>query len=277
MTLRERNAYFKIGIFIASVVIALLAVASFIIFGVKPPIYPEVLLEAHQRAVGLINSFLNPSPYAAFVSILLSSVYALVSILFIYYFFEKTQAPEILFIAFFVLSFAFESGRLMIPLKKVYDLPSIYLIMSDRAMLFGRYFGIFSLFTASLYASGLDIQKQNNNILILAAVSLVLALGIPIDGFTWNSNLIMTSGYPHLFNMAELSIALITLASFLISALSRGNKAYLLISLGALLALLGRNLLLNADTWATPFVGIALLGVGTWLICTKLHGVYLWL
>jgi hypothetical protein len=207
----------------------------------------------------------------------LSSVYALVAILFIYYFFEKTQAPEILFIAFFVLSFAFEAGRIMIPLKKAYDLPSVYLIMSDRVMLFGRYFGIFSLFAASLYAAGLDIQKQKNNILILTAVSLALSLGIPIDGFTWNSNLIMTSGYPHLFNMVELSIALITLTSFLVSALSRGNRAYLFISLGAFLALLGRNLLLNTDTWAAPFIGIALLGAGTWLVCTKLHSVYLWL
>ena len=221
MTLRERNVCFKIGIVAASVIIVLLAVASFIIFRINPPIYPEILLEAHQRALGLINGFFSPSPYAAFASILLSSVYALVSIAFIYYFFEKTQAPEILFIAFFALSFAFEAGRIMIPLKKAYDLPSVYLIMSDRAMLFGRYFGIFSLFAASLYASGLDIQKQKNNILILTAFSLVLSLGIPIDGFSWNTNLIMTSGYPHLFNMVELSIALITLTSFLISALSR--------------------------------------------------------
>ncbi|MDR1073272.1 MAG: hypothetical protein LBL45_06315, partial [Treponema sp.] len=65
--------------------------------------------------------------------------------------------------------------------------------------------------------------------------------------------------------------------SFLISTLTRGSDAYLFVSLGVLLALAGRGFLLNADTWVAPILGALFLGTGAWLVCTRLHSVYLWL
>jgi hypothetical protein len=40
---------------------------------------------------------------------------------------------------------------------------------------------------------------------------------------------------------------------------------------------LGRAILLTADSWAGPATGLVFLAFGTWLICTNLHKVYLWL
>jgi hypothetical protein len=277
MTLRERNTVFKTGIGIAAVAIALIAGASALILPVRPPVFPALLNEASGGAAGVFPAFFPLAPYAAFTSFLASALYALVALIAIYYFFEKTQSPEILFFAFFVLSFSLEAVRVVIPLKKVYELPHLYLIMAERVLLFGRYFGLFSLFTASVYASGFDVQKQKNNILVLLSVVLVLSLGVPIDGFSWDNSLSMTTGYHGLFKMVEVSIALITVTSFLISAFSRGSREYVFISGASLLAFLGRDFLLYADTWFAAALGVALLAAGTWLICTKLHSVYLWL
>jgi hypothetical protein len=47
--------------------------------------------------------------------------------------------------------------------------------------------------------------------------------------------------------------------------------------MGAFLALLGRGLLFQADTWITPLPGLTCLVVGTLFICGKLRQVYLWL
>jgi hypothetical protein len=74
-----------------------------------------------------------------------------------------------------------------------------------------------------------------------------------------------------------MTIVLITMISFFVSAYSRGTREYVFIGIGSLLVFLGRNILLNADTWVTPLPGLVSLGAGTWFICTQLHRVYLWL
>ena len=87
----------------------------------------------------------------------------------------------------------------------------------------------------------------------------------------------MINGYVPMFRLIETGTALITVLSFFIAASSRGSKEYILIGIGALLVFFGRNLLLNADTWASPLPGIILLSAGMWYICTRLHKIYLWL
>ncbi|MDR2101692.1 MAG: hypothetical protein LBP43_03900 [Treponema sp.] len=277
MTLARRNYFFKAGIIISLISLTVIAAASFVIL----PVYPDLTAAAVQRSGGIIQTFivpfLDPVPHVPFIAMIGAVLYSLISLILIYYFFEKTQAPEILFFAFFVLSFAFEGFRTMVPVKKVYELPTVYLIMASRVLLFGRYFGVFSLFAASVYAAGWDVQKQGNVIFVIAIVSLMIALNVPIDGLSWDSSLMTIIGYRGLLMLAEITIVLITMVSFFVSAYSRGTREYILIGIGSLLVFLGRNILLNADTWITPLPGLVSLGAGTWFICTQLHRVYLWL
>jgi hypothetical protein len=256
--------------------IAVIAVSPAIL-----PHYPEMVAGAAQRASGipgaLINSIMAPASYVPFVTMVLSIVYAVVTLFLIYYFFEKTQAPEILFVAFFTLSFAFESGRIMAPLQSAYNLPIFFLIAACRFMLFGRYFGVFSLLTASVYAAGLEIRQQSRVIMVIALVTSLFTLMVPVDGLSWDSTLAMLSAYPGMFRSVDLGVFLITCLSFFVSAYSRGSREYILIGTGSVLVFLGRRLLLGADTWITPFPALAILILGTWFICSQLHRVYLWL
>jgi hypothetical protein len=277
MTLRERNLFFKVGIAIALLSIICLTLTSIIAFYNQPDVFSLLIDETSKRS-GVTGLHFGPIwDYAAFASMIGSVVYALFALVFIYSFFEKTKAPEILFFAFFVISFALEACRIMIPLKEANELPSIYLIASGRILFFGRYFGLFSLFMASVYASGFNVQQQKNNILFLLIISFIFALDIPIDGFSWTSSLSMVNGYPRLFRMVELGVTLITLATFFIAALSRGSKDYIFVGLGALAVFIGRSLLINADALFALCAGLLLLSFGTWLICIRLHSIYLWL
>jgi hypothetical protein len=276
MTLSERNNVFKAGICIASGGLVFMVITAFVII----PAYPPVLGETTRRSAGIIQGlaafFLKPSPYVPLVSMISAVLYAFIAIIVIYYYFEKTQSPEILYIGFFVLSFALEASRIMIPLKIRYELPSVYLIMASRVLLFGRYFGIFSLFVASVYAANLKVQSQRSSIFIIALITLMTALGIPIDGLSWDSSLCMIRGYSTMFSIVEVGVVLISLVSFFISAYTRGIKEYAFIGIGSFLVILGRNMLFSADTWITPFPGALLLALGTWSICTQLHKIYLW-
>jgi hypothetical protein len=277
MTLSGRNTLFKAGIVLAALCTMLVIFGSFAAFPAYPFLSEETTRRPEGVLAGFISRFLNINLYAAHASVAGSVLYALIALILIYYFFETTQSPEILFIAFFVVSFSLEAMRLILPLGKVYDIPSLYLLMASRILLFSRYFGIFSLFTASVYAVGLDVQKQRNVLLVITVATLTIALGVPIDVQTWDSSLNMINGYISLFRLIETAVVLITVVSFLVAAYSRGSKEYITISVGTLLAFLGRNLLLSADTWISPVSGILFLSFGIWFICTRLHKIYLWL
>jgi hypothetical protein len=245
------------------------------------PVYPSMEDQITRRTESIFHEFagkfLNAKLMAVHCAILTLVLYSFFSMILTYYSFEKTQSPEILFVAFFAASFSLEALRLILPLGWVYEIPSLYVLMSSRIILFSRYFGIFSLFTASVYAVGFKSQKQRNIILIIAVITLIIILGIPIDTQVWDSGLNMIYGYVSMFRLIEAGTFFITTISFFIAAWSRSSREFIFIGVGSALAFLGRNILLNADTWAGLPTGLLFLVVGTWLICTKLHKIYLWL
>jgi hypothetical protein len=277
MTLYGRNVFFRIEIVMAALFLILTGILAFKVL----PACPAAMADSARRSPGIIQGliarFLEPSPYIPVVSVAAGGLFSCVALVLIYFSFEKTQAPEILFISLFVLPFSFEALRLLMPLQKIRAIPSVYLLLAFRLLLFGRFFGIFALFAAGVYAAGLEVQKQLNVILIAVFVSLVVALGVPIDIFTWDSSFSVINGYLSLFRMIESVILIMTMMSFFISAWSRGTREYIAIGAGSFLACAGRNILLSGDTWISPLPGVLLLAAGTWLISTKLHKVYLWL
>jgi hypothetical protein len=277
MTLYGRNVLFRVEIIISALFIAGTVILAFKVLPICPAVMEESVRRSPGIIQGLIASFLAPSPYVPFISLAGGGIYSFVTLVLIYVSFEKTQAPEILFITLFVLSFSFEAVRLLTPLQKIWVIPSVYLLLASRILLFGRFFGIFALFAAGVYAAGLEVQKQLNVILIIVFISLFISLGIPIDILTWDSSFSMINGYLSLFRMTETVILVITMMSFFISAWSRGTPEYIAIGTGSFLVYAGRNILLSGDTWISPVPGLLLLAAGAWLICTKLHKVYLWL
>ena len=276
MTLSVRNIYFRSGIILSLLALVTCLSLSFIVF----PVYPQagaVALRTRGLLQPLVSHFFAAHPYVAFVTMLGAVLYAFITMILIYYFFEKTQSPEIFFFVLFVSSFAFEALRVVVPLGVVHELPSVYLVIASRALLIARYFGLFSLFAASVYAAGLAVQKQGNIVGIIGVAAMIIALGIPVDGLAWDSSLMMLSGYTSMLGMVEAGVVLITALSFFIAAYSHGSREYIFIGIGSLLAFIGRALLLTADTWVSPLPGLALLSAGTWLISVQLHRVYLWL
>jgi len=277
MTLSERNLAFKLGIVLSFLCLLICIIISLKVF----PVYASMETEIIRRSDGILRAltgkFFNAKLPAVHCCIVVSVLYSFFSLILIYYFFEKTQSPEILYVVFFAASFSLEALRLIIPLARVYEIPSLYQLMASRTILFCRYFGIFSLFTAGVFAGGLKAQKQRNIIMIITVTTLIIILGVPIDTQVWDSSLNMINGYTSMLKLIEAGTFFITTISFFIAAWSRSSHEFVFIGAGSVLAFLGRNILLNADTWTNLPIGLLLLAAGTWLICTRLHKVYLWL
>jgi hypothetical protein len=276
MTLSERNAFFKTGIAFCAICTLLILAASFLVF----PVY-EVMGENTRRPADFfqvfVSNFLDADYVAVHVSLILSVLFSLVGIILIYSFFEQTSSPEILYIAFFTISFSFEVIRLILPLQFIYGIPSPYILIASRVLLFARYFSVFSLFTAGVCATGLEVQKTSTIIIVVIISTLVCTFSVPIDIQTWDTSLNVLCGYISMFRLIEAIAFFSTVISFFAAVNIRGSKEYIRIGFGVIFALIGRNMLLGADNWAASAAGIVLLSIGIWFVCSKLHKIYLWL
>ena len=230
MTLSERNNFLRGGIFFAAFSLCLIAAGGFFAFPAYPDSATAAALRPQGIIQGLIKSLVKPSAYVPFWTMAGAVLYSFVGIILIHYFFEKTQCPEILFFAFFVMSLSFEFTRIAIPLKEVFSFSSVYLITASRFLLFGRYFGLFSLFISSVYAAGLDSQKQQNAFFILIMATLVIVLNVPVDSLSWDSSLRMLNGYNSMFAMVEAGIWAVTLITFFIIYLSSLIAIFIIIA-----------------------------------------------
>ena len=276
MTLYERNTFFKLGILFCSLCTLLLVFASFLTI----PSYQNIDENFHRPNgifQGITGFFMENDYYAVHSSLILSVLFSFIGIILIFYFFERTSAPEILYIAFFTISLSFEVIRLILPMHFIYNFPSVYVRIAFKILFFARYFGIFSLFAASICAAGLDVQKTRNVIFAIFIAVLLIIFGVPIDVLSWDTSLNMVNGFSSTFKMIELTVYLTAMISFFIAAKTRDSKEYIYVAIGMILALFGRNILLNTDNWISPVFGILLLSFGTLFLCSKLHRIHLWL
>jgi len=276
MTFSERNALFKVGIVICTISTLLILAVSFLVV----PSY-QTINENFSRPAGFLHAFISRildfDYLAVHVSVILAVLFSINGIVLIHYFFEQTSAPEILYIAFFTISFSFEIIRLILPLHFIFNIPSLYMLLTSRLLLFTRYFGIFSLFAAGICAAGLEAQKASIVILVIIIAALIITFSVPIDTQNWDTSFNIVNGYISMFRLIETIAFITTILSFLIAVNVRGSKDYAYIGLGVLIALIGRNLLISADNWVFSILGVLLLSAGTWFICLKLHTIHLWL
>jgi hypothetical protein len=274
VTLTVRNRYLLAGI-----AVSLVALSAVLLLAYRClPYFPGLAAEAASRPPALpLLAKLPANPYAPFCVIAVSAIYAVIAQILVYHSFEKTQSPEILFFALFIFSFTFVSGRLLLPLEEIYDLPRAFVAAAERLEQFGRIFGMFSLFVSSVYAAGLKAQRQGTVLFSVTIAALLIALRIPIDSLSWDTNFRLASGYRRMFSVLEMIMITLTVAGFLVSAHTRGAKEFFFAGIGVLCTALGRVFLLDADAVLPLFPAAVSLGAGTWLVSRQLRRIYLWM
>jgi hypothetical protein len=277
MTLSRHTLLLKLGITVAACATAGILIVSRMTLGLCKE-FVERAAETGRRAgfpflAGLLPP---PAPYAAYLTIIAAAFYALAALILLFYFFEKTQSIEARFFMFFVFSFVFETLRAALPLSVLLNLPGEYIGLSAHTLVFFRYFGIFSLFCASLYSAGLKTEKEENIIFPLIVITLFISFRLPVNQFTWDTSLYLVNGYPSAFTLLEAAVSLLTVLSFFAGAARRATREYRWVGAGAFLVIVGRAALFYSDTYIQPVLGALPLIAGTYLICAYLRKIYLW-
>jgi len=276
MTLSERNAFFRVAIAFSTISALLALAVSYLVV----PFYKTTV--ENTRRPGEFTQFflgrlLETDYFAVHASLVALVVFSLAALFLILSFFEQTSTPEILYISLFIFSFSFETIRLALPLHLIYTIPSFYILILLRVLLFARYFGIFSIAAAGLFAAGLEVQMTRNLILIIFATAIAVVTSVPIDTQSWDTSLNIIYGFKSIFMVIEAAAFITAVVSFFIASNVRGSVEYIYIGIGIMFAFIGRYFLLYFDNWAGPVPGIIMLSLGTWSACSKLHRIYLWM
>jgi hypothetical protein len=283
MTLSGRNALFKTGIVFSCLVLLGILQTSPQIIGQLDSLCEQAQarpLSGRFLAIfgrgDLAQLLFGSAPLMPYVVSLCAVVFAAGTLLFIYYYFEVTQSPEIFFFACFALSVCFEAFRMVLPLRSAMNLPIFLTAAGGRIVLFGRFAGLFSFLAASIYTAGLKTQKENAAFAPVCVVALVLARAVTLDTLSWDRSLVLNVGDGIMFPVMELCVALLCAATFLIAAWQKSSRDYVMLALAAVLCLAGRALFANADAWSSFGLGFVMLCAGSWLFCRRLHTMYLW-
>ena len=277
MTLSRHTLLLKLGITVAACAAGAILVVSKMTLGLCKELVDRAAETGRRAGFPFLSDFLPPpEPYAAYLTMIIAVFYALAALILLFYFFEKTQSIEARFFMFFVFSFVFETLRAALPLSMMLNLPGEYIGLSAHTLVFFRYFGVFSLFCASLHSAGLKTEKEENIIFPLIVATLFISFRLPINQFTWDTSLYLVNGYPTAFMFLEITVSLLTVFSFFAAATRRAVREYYWVGVGAFFVLVGRAALFYGDTYLQPVLGAIPLAAGTYLICAYLRKIYLW-
>ena len=270
MTIRFRNRVTLIFFFIA---LAILFISGFLIMyhyftgGMQlPDVYKK----------GLSNQLLlryNPSIVLA--GIIFEIIYVCITTMIIYHSFEKTQAPDIAFFLIFLAACLCDSSRFFIPVFRLADSYSTFLLKLGNVHLFARLLAPLGLMGNTILCSDELKQNTDRNCLITIIIALFFSELIPLNTAVILPNYCVSYGY----------VKAIRLTSFLIIILSavylffdnKKNEYRQIMTLGFIMLSVGYTLLFYCYNILGFAAGLLLLGFGTSFYLNEVHKHYLWL
>lgn len=267
MTITARNNTIR-----ASLGLSLLLLIGF--FGVLVDTY-----FFHPSGVGLMQ--ILHGGYAdirtvSLVSVLLLVVYSVAGGILLHTFFRKTVSSEMFFFTFFVISMSLEAARIADLLIVAQNAPAYYEVVVTRAVYFGRFLGVFCLFTSGLYATGIDYQRFEIVLGISLLLAFTLAFSIPVTSVAGAPTLVNRLGSRSQLLSVFFALELFSVLNFLLASFLKRNRDYIWMAAGLFLVIVGKDLLFFLVSPVPDAVAAVLLFAGTMLFGNRTHVVYLW-
>ena len=218
----------------------------------------------------------NYSPFAVLNLIFVKTIFAFAAGLILRNLFQKIASPEIFFFGLAILSLSLTSVRSLLLIEGVLDYP-IYLSETiTRAVYFGKIITVLCLFTSGLFSTGISFQKQESFLLLIALISFVLSVIIPIDLFETNIILLRGNGSEYGMNIIFILLQVFAVLNFIVGAIKNNNYDYLFLAVGVGMVAIGNELLFVLIPGWISIGAILLLISGTILFGYKIHKIYQW-
>ncbi len=270
MTLRTRNRI-NIGISAFSALILALDITLAVLQILNGTFAVPLSGMAHDGKRFLLTKY---NPDVVVISLYIQILYVTVTAYLIFRSFEKTQAPELIFISLFLASVLLESIRLWITLFHLAGTFSAFLIFCANINLFARIMTPLSLFM--LAVMGTESQRQNaeQNIIITIIIVLMLCIAVPMNTVGITPNLSVKYGFGNVISASTVIMLLLAAATFSVTNRKKGfadsiTAGFWLMSYGSVEIFDCTDILKAAVTFSALFIG-------TYIYIRGLHNQYMW-
>ena len=264
MTLSMRNAILLIGVGLNLLILFLFGAGLFVIA-------PAV------EGPGDLVSWFAGSYGGDLIFLLFLQLFSLLSVLILYGSFRKTASPEIFFFLLFLLAISMDGLRALPPALRFMRMPIYLDQLVIRFLYLARFFGVFSLFTAGLFANGMQYQKLSIAFGIGLLAAFTLASLLPVA-----ESALLDGGLPVYLHISDvmavlLSLRALSILNFTVAWIRNNNRDYLWLSFASLLVLLGNEVMVRTENPVLRIgAGMALIS-GTVLFARRTHEIYLWI
>lgn len=275
MTITSRNVLLAVAAIAAGCALGATAVALF--FSAPHPAVP-VLDAATDTVDWLLWRWptRDTMPIAALGVALGLGVVSFVGLLMFRRLFRRTSSAEIFFVAIFLATLSIEQFRVLQYLVLLYDLPIHFGALVSRAIRFGHLVGGFSLFTAGLYAAGVEYPRTGSVLLVLNLLSFAIVYFMPVDALELMPLLVHRVGTGQTLDILLVVLSFLTIANYVYSAARGLREDSAVIASCAVAVVIGRSMLLFPPNLAAAVAGGALLLAGLTVYAWANRAYYLW-
>ena len=274
MTIAGRNRILIFGICIdvlmvvGSVSCCIAIVAHNLLAGL--PVPPETSLRLLRLPIFAYSN------YAAMIGVAVLPLIALVLLIRVFVFFEKTHALEISFFGLFIFALSVEALQLLFPLQARYPLLTVFMAPVARIIFFFRFGACLSLLTSSLFAHKTFTRETGSIIFLLCFIAFALSYVIPIDTVHKLSFFSFSRSYRYLLYSFSGIVCALAVVSFLLVGIYRSITEYRKAAFRLLVMLIAYTLLLYTGSWFFTVLGIGALLAAGFFFLKAIHQFYLW-
>jgi hypothetical protein len=206
----------------------------------------------------------------------LSAGFALGGGLLFRIYFRRSISVEVFFFTLFLLSFFFEAFRLGVLYIIIREQPFSLGILFTRFVHFGRFFRVYCLFTAGLFAVTTKSWKPWLFLGVTALVSFTLVAGIPINPTELLPQMLYEVGNGPYMLVITLFFSFFSVVNLVLAAALKSTGEYYYLAGAAALVLGGNVIVMYFLSPLLLILGGCFLVGGSFFFGKMIHDLYLW-
>lgn len=274
MTLYTRNKLLLVFSILSALVAVFFAIALVVFFSNGD--HNESLIAPFKADLSLWSIVVTPNSLSAIISLIVFSAYVPIVGFAVYFSFEKTKSPEMLYYIAILFGFFAESFRLCIPLFSLTEGYSNFLRFIGRAAFFGQMQVILAILVQGALTANNEIRDSDKYLGIISVVALIFAMTIPLDVTVIRLHFAPKYGFESLFATIRVVFTIICFVAMFLSNKSKESSDYKKATLDFLILCIGYILLLNCTTFIILIIGTTFFLIGTTQFFKNQHHYYMW-
>ncbi len=268
MTLSTQNKFLLFFSFLSAII------GAFFIVGIIVFFYNSALNAPD--TISLISLLTETTQVYSIHTLIFFALYVPIAGFTVYFTFEKTKSPEMLYYIAMLIGFFAETFLLCIPIFSLQNGYTTFLHSISSIAFFGKIQVILSILLQGVLIAQEASRDSDRFIGIISVVALAFAVIIPIDVTTITVDIFPSYGFESLFSIIRVSFIIIAFCAMFLSPASKKSADYKKASIAFFIMSIGYIILTNTKSFISLCTGSLFVIIGTAFFLKHLHNYYMW-